>query len=95
MTKRLNFFPNEKVLHSFEDELYKYAVDHPGITWDIFIKGTTTEFDMKMNELIWEEPYASACEKRSIENAEKFLDPMKVIEEFCERFPQWKGIFYY
>lgn len=95
MTKKLNFFPNEKVLHSFEDELYQYAVEHPGVGWDLFFKGTSPEFDMKMDKLMWNEPYRSAYEERSEEMSKKLLEPMKVIEEFVEKFPQWKGIFYY
>ena len=95
MKKKLHLLPNEEFLHSVEDELYQYAVDHPGYTWDIFFKGTTPEFDMKMDELTWEEPYISACEKSTREMSKKFLKPMEVIEEFVEKFPQWKEIFYY
>jgi len=95
MSKKLHLFPNKEFLHSVEDELYQYAVDHPGVSWDLFFTGTSPEFNMKMDELIWEEPYASACEERSEIMSEKLLYPMKLIEEFVEEFPQWKDIFYY
>ena len=94
--KKLNLFPNEQFLHSVEDELYQYAVDHPGITWDLFWDGTTPDFDQKMRDLISQDDYVDACEERSMEMAKKYAEaPMKVIEEFVKKFPQWAPIFYY
>ena len=48
-----------------------------------------------MDKLMWNEPYRSAYEERSEEMSKKLLEPMKVIEEFVEKFPLWKDIFYY
>ena len=93
--KTLHIWPNEEVLHSVEDELFQYTVDNPGENWSIMDPCGSAEFYTKMDELISYEPYYSACERRSIEEAEKYENPLDVVKEFVEKFPQWKGIFYY
>ena len=93
----LHVLPNVKFLHSIEDEIYEYAVNHPEEYLARDMHKGSIDFVYKMGMLYrFGEHNKTACEARDrIRRGEDKQTLREYVEEFVEKHPQWKKLYYY
>jgi hypothetical protein len=94
----LHNLPNVEYLHTIEDEIYQYAVEHPEECLDTNMEEGSHEFSWKMSMLYRQPGYNETfCENRDkARRGEKGYGPsLDYSKKFIEKHPQWKKLYYY
>lgn len=93
----LHLLPNVEYLHTIEDEIYEYAVNHPEEYISRGMEEGSIDFVHKMGILYrFGEHNKTACEViGKIRRGEDTRTARERIEDFIHKHPQWKKLYYY
>ena len=94
----LHYLPNVEYLHTIEDEIYQYAVDHPEEYLDTNMEEGSGDFCWKMDMLYRQPVYNETfCEDRNKvrKGVEGYGPGLAYSKKFIEKHPQWKKLYYY
>ena len=94
----LHDLPNVEYLHTIEDEIYQYAVDHPEEYLDTNMEEGSGDFCWKMDMLYRQPVYNETfCEDRDKvrRGVEGYGPGLAYSKKFIEKHPQWKKLYYY
>lgn len=94
---RLHVFPDVDYLHTIEDEIYEYAVNHPEEYISLDMWRGSIDFVYKMAMLYhFGEHNKTACKAiDKIRREEDNRTMLELVEDFIEKHPQWKRLYYY
>jgi len=93
---RLHVIPNVEYLHTIEDEIYEYAVNHPKEDLSRNLEEGSIGFVYKMGMLYrFGEYNKTACEERNKLRTGEGPTLFNYVKEFVNKFPQWERLYYY